>query len=165
MSHSPLAIANYFIQQSNNGVQHLKLQKLVYCAHGWWLQAHDESIAPIVSENPQAWQYGPVFPTLYYTLKPRGRTDIQEPQKALPGEKPPMAEGDEVIELLDFVWKRYRHLSGWALAEMTHKKGSPWYEISKKYGGPRKIQDGVEIPVEKVRAEFQAVAQAMTNGR
>ena len=62
--HSSLAIANEFIRRSLAAPEieltQMKLQKLVYFAHGWNLVASDGD--PLVEDEVQAWDYGPVFP-------------------------------------------------------------------------------------------------------
>lgn len=59
----PLAFANEFILKAQPaGVEHMKLQKLVYYSYGWWIAYHEE---PILTEPPQVWRYGPVFVSLY----------------------------------------------------------------------------------------------------
>jgi len=37
--YSPIAIANNFVEQFGGvtGIEHMKLQKLVYCSYGWML--------------------------------------------------------------------------------------------------------------------------------
>ena len=163
----PLAIANYFIEQSveTGGVAHLKLQKLVYCAHGWWLQRPikaGEKRTPLVSEVPQAWSYGPVFSSLYHIFKVHGRAPMKEQQRALPDEDVLTVKDEETRAFLSWVWKRYIDISGGVLADLTHRKGTPWYEISKKYGGARKIPPSVDIPIEAVRKEFMALADSVS---
>lgn len=130
--YTPLALANGFIERAardDEQVDHLKLQKLVYCALGWWLSFRD---MPLLNEEPQAWRYGPVFNSLFHTLKPYGLRSIEKPVKQRPFADAPgiSDEADpDVAELLDFVWDRYKHLTGWELAELTHKEGTPWYYI------------------------------------
>lgn len=39
--YTPLAVANCFLEKfgENGGIEHMKLQKLVYFSYGWWLAA------------------------------------------------------------------------------------------------------------------------------
>lgn len=65
--HNSLAIANYFIELTKNYdnlVSPMKLQKLVYFAHGWCLAHADK---PLINEKVEAWQYRPVVSSLYLT--------------------------------------------------------------------------------------------------
>jgi len=60
------AVANYFLDlglRESIPITPLKLQKLVYFAHGWYLGFTGE---PLLNEGIQAWEYGPVIPSLYH---------------------------------------------------------------------------------------------------
>lgn len=77
--HNPLAIANYFIELAKNDdnlVSPMKLQKLVYFAHGWCLALADK---PLINEKVEAWQYGPVVGSLYREFKKYGNEGITSP--------------------------------------------------------------------------------------
>lgn len=148
----PLAAANYFISLAGPvGVEHMKLQKLVYFAHGWWLTAHEQ---PFLDERPQIWKHGPVFNSMYHALKPFGRASIISPQSASPFVPPPRIDENDnnVIPLLFWVWHRYGHLSSFALSDMTHRPGTAWSRVAaeRNYTVPR----GLEIPDSYIREEF-----------
>ena len=71
-----LEIANYFIEKSlDSGVDltPMKLNKLVYIAHGWYLGLSDR---PLIGEAAQAWKYGPVIPSIYHRFKAYGGAQI-----------------------------------------------------------------------------------------
>ena len=64
--YSAKAIANAFLQRAFNekkAIGQLKLQKLVYIAHGYYLALTGGN--PLVNEPFEAWDYGPVNRTLY----------------------------------------------------------------------------------------------------
>jgi len=44
----------------------MKLQKLVYYAHGWHLALNNE---PLIDEQVECWQYGPVISSLFHEFK------------------------------------------------------------------------------------------------
>lgn len=102
----PLALANTFIERHGRreGIQHMKLQKLSYFAHGWWLAYNSESF---LKEKPQVWKYGPVFKSLYRILAPFGKEYINLPQKDNPFEAPEVIEDKQITDLVDWVWTRY----------------------------------------------------------
>ena len=80
MSYSAKAIANYFLglaDAEKKPISHLKIQKLVYIAHGWYLAIKGEPL--VGDEYAEAWQYGPVFPSLYHEFKIHGSGHITEP--------------------------------------------------------------------------------------
>lgn len=63
VGYSAKAVANYFLAQyGKHGLNPLKLQKLVYIAHGWNLAVRNQPL--VDNELPEAWEYGPVFASL-----------------------------------------------------------------------------------------------------
>src|SRR5262245_59991994 len=72
------AVSNYFLIRADNEgrpITPMKLQKLMYFAHGWHL-ALDTSGDSLIAEDAQAWDYGPVFPHTYYEFKDFGNRPI-----------------------------------------------------------------------------------------
>ena len=71
-------IANFFIDLSNSLEEelmtNLKVNKLVYLAQAWSLVRLGK---PLFCENIQAWQYGPVIPSVYNTFKVCGANNIE----------------------------------------------------------------------------------------
>ncbi len=61
MAFAARQVANWFIEraaQEGEYLTQLKLQKLVYMAHGWNLALLGK---PLISENIEAWKWGPVI--------------------------------------------------------------------------------------------------------
>jgi len=78
--YNPLAVANYFIYKSiDEGVSitPMKVLKLVYIAHGWHLGIRKE---PLITEQTEAWKYGPVVESVYIAFKKYGKNDIDAMQ-------------------------------------------------------------------------------------
>src|ERR1041385_1190632 len=78
MRFDPKAIANYFLDLAESekaAIEPLKMQKLVYFAHGWYLAFTGK---PLLNEFVEAWQYGPVIPDLYHAFKHYGSQPITE---------------------------------------------------------------------------------------
>jgi len=70
------AVADYFIECSKNEkifLSNLSIQKLSYFAYGWIIATEDEKL---FYDRIEAWQYGPVIPSLYHQLKQFGRGRI-----------------------------------------------------------------------------------------
>ena len=63
-----MLVADYIIANSKASMTTLQVIKTAYIAHGYSLAALD---VPLVREKAQAWRYGPVFPSLYFALRPR----------------------------------------------------------------------------------------------
>lgn len=142
-----LAVANVFIRlamEANNPVTQMKLQKLIYFAHGWYLALADE---PLVKEEFQAWQYGPVIPSVYHKFKVFGTLGIDRLGEefcitscGLELITPSISDMTGVVNsLLNRIWTVYGSFSGSQLSEMTHAQGSPWKQMRDKYGDKRDI--------------------------
>ena len=81
MENYALAIANYFIELAHKDkidIRPLKLMKLVYIAHGYILALLDKPTVGAKLEEVEAWQYGPVFPSVYYSFKQYGSQPIDK---------------------------------------------------------------------------------------
>lgn len=152
----PLALANSMITAFGyvDGIDHMKLQKLVYLAHGWWLAYHD---APIIDEDPQVWRYGPVFASMYHALKGFGDHPIRLPQRDIPFEEPPNVDDDDddALGLIEWVWARYGGYSGVRLSDMTHAPGTPWREIAEEH--KYRVPSNFPIPGDLIRRYFLEV--------
>lgn len=158
MPFTPLAVANAFIERHGNGnfIDHMKLQKLTYYAHGWWLAYEAD---PLLNEAPQVWKFGPVFSSLYRVLAPFGSRAITTPQSASPFSPPPSVDDEKVLGLIDWVWNRYGSFSSLRLSEKTHEPGTPWRELAERnnYNVPKHFQ----IPNELIAAHFKAEAEKL----
>lgn len=119
-----LYIASYFIQkgiQEGLFVSHLKLQKLIYIAHGWHLAFFNQ---PLIDSTVEAWQFGPVIPVVYNELKHWGSRDFTFNPIGMSlrhSETFP-----DTLEVVDGVWHHYKTYKANELVELTHEKGTPW---------------------------------------
>jgi uncharacterized phage-associated protein len=97
----------------------MKLQKLCYYAQGYLLAQGRELFA----EDFEAWQHGPVVPSLYQRYRDYGWRSIGE-------DVPPVTPGelDETLnqEVSDIV-AAYGRYDGAALSTMTHRE-LPWMQ-------------------------------------
>ncbi len=157
MMYTPAQVANTFIASfgAEHGISHMKLQKLVYCVHGWWLVYNQESL---LLEKPEIWKFGPVFPSLYHVLKVFGTSPIKEPVKTSPfaDTAPIVSETDSNSkQLINWVWNRYGHLSAMALSDMTHKEGTAWRKVAEAKNF--RVPMGLELEDVDVREEFTKI--------
>lgn len=117
-----ITVANYFVQkgldENDRELTPMKVLKLSYIAHGWHLALFD---APLLAESPQAWQYGPVIPSIYRAFKPYGNQTITAPY--FNGET---ITNPQTLKFLNRIWEVYKGYSGWQLSAITHQAGTPW---------------------------------------
>ena len=136
MGYSAKAVANYFLSKyGKHGITPLKIQKLVYIAHGWYMAFHDDH--PLIDDEwAEAWQYGPVFASLYHEFKYRGKspiidlaTELDTSGSKMKWKTPKLRLADkQTRKFLDKVWEIYGKYSGIRLSKMCHKSGSPWHD-------------------------------------
>lgn len=129
MAYDVKAIANYFIKRSDYSISPMKLQKLIYYAHGWNLAI---SNVPLINNELEAWQYGPVINEIYHAVKHYGNRSISEPIEKFNPEDwsysiPELAEDDVVKPFLDEVYNAYGQFPAIKLSEMTHAINAPWH--------------------------------------
>lgn len=154
MMFSPVSIANYFIKNAiYEGVEMtpMKVLKLVYIAHGWHLGLMGKEL---ITDQVEAWKYGPVIPSVYQEFKRFGNTDINglSFRSTLEKEEYNNLESKKVNIFLDRVWEVYKSYSGLELSELTHKQGTPWYEIWEQNGG--KLNRGAIIPNHLIQQHY-----------
>lgn len=114
-------VAEYFLSLSDPDVgdiiSHLKLQKLLYYAQGFYLAIEGKRL---FTENIYAWQHGPVVEELWYEYKKYGSAPIPVPDEI----DFDIFTNDEQ-ELLDEVYSVFGQYSAWRLKDMTHGE-PPW---------------------------------------
>jgi len=124
------AVANYFLslaRRDNIEVSHMKLQKLLYYAHGWYLALKEE---PLLDDPIQAVRYGVWIMSVYSFFINYGNNSISsllmpdlfyELYPEYPEIKSPFAKN-----LVEKVWDIYKPFSAIVLASMSTMSGSPW---------------------------------------
>ncbi len=154
---SPKTIANYFLElaaANGEAITPMKLQKLVYYAHGWYAGYTGQ---PLINEAVEAWQYGPVIPSLYHEFKQFGSGPISGKayEYDAGGVRPAAPPADpEIRTFLQNVFASYGKYSGIRLSEMTHAAGTPWDLTWSECKGMR----GVDIPFPRIVEHFKETA-------
>ncbi|WP_119422955.1 type VI toxin-antitoxin system SocA family antitoxin [Desertibaculum subflavum] len=157
-SYDPRSIANLMLDEADRvgiAITNLALQKLLYFAHGIFL---NENKKPLVSGYFEAWQYGPVHPTAYKAFQVAGPDPIRFracSQNVLSGELSPIAPPDnrEVRRLVQHVLNSYGKLSAGRLVDISHAKNSPWEHIVHK--GRTSVAFGLRIPDTVILERFK----------
>lgn len=156
---SAMAVANWFLNRAKNetnvpAVDQLKLYKLVYYAHAWYL---GNKCGPLFDEDIEAWPHGPVVRDLYIEFKDAGRGAIKKlgTRFAAHGGKfeieTPVYAGD-LEPYLESVWNSYKKHSGIQLSNATHAPGEPWTLVAEK----RDLSEKPTIPNELIEQVYSA---------
>lgn len=132
MAFASTAVARKILEIANEqerSLTPLELMKLTYLSHGWHLAFLGE---PLISENVQAWQYGPVYPDLYHATKRYRASPVEDvPANGLELFGRQEVDG-QAEKLLRSVFDAYKKFNGVQLSALTHEPGTPWDEAWKK---------------------------------
>jgi uncharacterized phage-associated protein len=167
MAYSPLAIANAFVARAKEEgvrISNMKLQKLLYFAQG---HSHAMRGERLIDEDPQAWDYGPVYPAVYTAFRRFGSGNISalaednsDPANWFnddPDYVPSTVatpEDEQVNKFLDAVWDAYKGKSAILLSEMSHVAGGPWAKARERASRNSVIHD------EDISEYFKAARKA-----
>lgn len=131
VSYDARAVANLLLDiadQRKVPLTQVSLLKLIYFSHGWFLA---ETGCPLVEQEFEAWEYGPVVKVVRDAFKSFGdapiscramRLDIFTGTRSVV--EPNLSEEDRKFILT--VFDAYHIHDAWKLSNMTHEKGSPW---------------------------------------
>ena len=166
---SAKAVANYFLdaaKRQGKTLDQMKLQKLVYIAHGWHLAIRER---PLIQESVEAWTYGPIIADLYHEFKKFGNLPITERATEIKSRQTaggPFSIGFSIEEptidrdsddpeytrkFLNKVWDVYRDFTGVQLSNMTHEPDTPWDKTRQLHRNKR----SVSIPDETIAAYYR----------
>ncbi len=157
--YSPLEFANTVILKKchTTGIEHMKLQKILFYTYGWWLAFKGN---PVMKNKPEVWKYGPVFSGVFSTFSKYKDMPITGPERLSPFDKEPKVIPDsnaETLQFIDWVWDRYGHLDSFTLSKMTHEPGTPWQIMASKYN--YRVPRYLEIDDEVTLAYFKELAK------
>jgi uncharacterized phage-associated protein len=116
-------VANYFLLKSreeNEPLSNLKLQKMVYLAHGLYLVDTDGE--PLLKDRIEVWPYGPVISSLYHKFKIYGADYL--PVSAASAVSVDFDE--QTKKILDQTWEMCKNMDAIKLSNWTHLPDSPW---------------------------------------
>ena len=133
---------------------HLVLQKLLYFAHARFLIATGK---PLVSGFFEAWEHGPVHPTVYRSFRRAGTDPITfraERVDLITGDRLTVPAPDSQVarDHLDFVMTMFGTTSAAQLREISHAKGAPWDVVVKKAQGS--VTLGMRISDDLIKSCF-----------
>lgn len=123
-------IVLFFLEMGNRDnieISPMKMQRLIYFAHGWCLAITN---SPLIEESIEAWRYGSVISNIYYWLRPFGSQPINrkeldiEPHDLVRLEH--LQKDEQIVHLLSKVWDVYKDYDAITLSEMAYLPSSPW---------------------------------------
>lgn len=119
--------------KNNVSVNITKIQKLLYIAYGAHLVV---SRTRLCREHPQAWPYGPVFPSTRNKLLKENLDAITMDNSIVK-----KSVSDNYLQgLVQFVFAGFGKYNANTLTQWSHKEGSPWEQTTQlngfKWGDP-----------------------------
>jgi uncharacterized phage-associated protein len=159
-------VANWFIDKNKIDqleLIHLKIQKLLYLAQGFYLANRDK----LLFEDPiEAWEYGPVIRSIYdylnfYDIKQQVSEKIilHTPQNGNYTALVPIIASDdlEINSYLASFWNEYAQYNLWDFNYFSHQQGSPWEKtITALKNG---IVSSQVIPIELIKSYFTVLIE------
>ena len=129
-----LAISNFFVFKAP--LSHLKIQKLVYLSHCWYLALTGE---PLLQEKIRRYKYGPIIQSIFdYYHSFEFADEICYPLAYYSDE----SNGNfQYYQIDDFyatcvcqkVWEEYRDMTDLELSSICHAEGTPWDKSKGSY--------------------------------
>lgn len=123
------AVAYYCQYYLGEPITHMKLQKLLFFAQKKRISNNDKQC--LFPDEIEAWQYGPVIPSVYHVLDKFGNKPIKIHEEfgrtAFNSLSP--EDKDAIIKTCD----DFRNFSAWTLSEISHRKGSAWATAMTNY--------------------------------
>jgi uncharacterized phage-associated protein len=125
------AVANLILDEAerkSRRLSNLSLQKLLYFSHGLYLIRKG---SPLVTGYFEAWQFGPVHPTVYEAFKIASDRPIEfraSKVNLITGQKTPIPKVDDAdcLQTVSQVVDAYGKLSAGRLVELSHAPNAPW---------------------------------------
>ncbi len=138
-----VVLAQYITSHANAckvGINMTKLQKLLYITYGVYLAVKGERLT---NEHPQAWPYGPVFPTTRSKLLKCNLEEIVDFDSE--------SITDEIKACVDLVFRSFGAYTGSFLSAWSQKPNSPWDRTARQHD----FEWGDTIPDEYILNYFR----------
>ena len=132
----------------------LVVQKLSYIANGYWIVLKNKRL---IEESFEAWNLGPVIPSLYRELKVFGYVHIDYTSPNILEEDITekiiieRVEDDEVIDFFDFIFDSYKDYTPGELIDLTHRKDGAWHKTINEKGYNAVIEENL------IKKEFERI--------
>lgn len=138
---SPSLAAKHLCKASGWRLSNLQLQKMLYMADMIFTGMNGRRL---IDEDFEAWDYGPVIPTLYHRCKSFGSKPVPDIFWGVGN-----IDGTPEAEILEDAWRNLRGRTPGQLVENTHWEQGAW---AKHYApGAR----GIKIPTGDMIEEYR----------
>lgn len=148
-AYNSVEFAKYMIMKANErsiDMNMTKTQKLLYIAYGAGLVIENERL---LNEHPQAWPYGPVFPTTRNKLL---RLDFGA-MKLDDATFEKFSTDERANRIIDFVFLGFKLWTASQLTAWSHEEGSPWDKTTHTEG----FKWGDQIPDTFIQDYFKGI--------
>lgn len=136
-SHAPYdarEVGNFVLKlarRSGRSLTQMSLLKLIFYSHGWYLAERDK---PLVKQQIEAWEYGPVIKVIRDAFREFGKNEITRFAEKLDLETGELIAVGHSLSLddemfIENIFKLYENKSAFELSDMTHEPGSPWDKV------------------------------------
>ena len=142
-------LARYIAAYANDhryNINMTKVQKLLYATYGIYLSVKNERL---LNEHPQAWPYGPVFPTTRNKLIKEDMLSYRTNGSRFDE----MNNDRELQSLLRIVFDSFGGMTATSLSAWSHQPGSPWDKTKNMDG----FNWGKQIPDEFIKDYFSTL--------
>lgn len=154
------AIANYFLWRSweeERDITLMKLLRLVYLTYGWNLVINNGE--KLFAEPIEAWECGPVVPSLYCTFSSHGNHISHKhygnkefcydsSTGELEYESTPMASDSTTVRIMSVIWRTYGSSNSFQLSKITNYPGGAWDTAYKE--GEKSILNDEKIKLDSI---------------
>lgn len=156
--HDARAIANFFLDRADDrgiNVSIMTLLKVLYFAHAWYLAKENK---PLIAQQFEAWDYGPVSRVVYDQFKNFGKSAIKNravsfDPKLLAFSATKYTLDDDTIRFLNNIFDYYSQFDPMKLSDLTHQKGGPWDAVWS--AAKTRAVPGMYIPNDEIAAWFR----------
>lgn len=122
---SALELSKYILKESSKDLSNLELQKTLYFTELDYIKEFGEHL---ISDDFEAWQYGPVVREVYCEYRNYGANSIDRPEKETLSKKLKEKE----LGIINKSIEKCNKESYWNLVEKSCKKGSAWEKSFKE---------------------------------
>lgn len=157
MSYEAKKVSNFVLSEADRfqrGITNLRLNKLLYLAHGWSLTRTEGGL---IRNHFEAWKLGPVVKTVFEQARAFGDRPISRPFVHLnyaTGRSEPVGFDDIDSEHRDLIIRIVSYYDDWSthqLVDLTHELGGPWDAVIRHDASASN-----RIPHELIKAHFRA---------